>query len=602
MKHKSLTPQEVLGRIFDLKDEDTVVLLGACALLENFNQDRLRKLLGELLLNDEIYEKLTKSTFVRPHPLGGYKLHGSVRIQSISNLRDKYPRTFDKIESSILQHDFDLTEVPATGIERDPKRENARQITYREWLRVTRLQNPEKGAQEFAKQIEFFLKKYQISSAEWLVQLWAEDRSLFENQQFVDALGETWSVKLAVMNGDKKKLYDFVTQQSKNRPKQRSTRINYLEELLRITSLTIALENLGYNDKALSLFSTYVNLNSFVEENEETLLAKTLLNHCADIRQYSRIKSLTAMGLNMPDVEDWRFKSNKKQLDFLKAVCKRDTNPLIMVSGAGGVGKTSLVMKCTNQLIEDNSVDTVIWKTFKEKLLIHDKVITFNADSNLRNASWLIVNNNKKVTYETIFQQFSQLIGEISFLSENLPDVGNYRKQRVIIVLDGFDESSSKSAEHIIKLIRSLPSGFNVKVIITSRNEIPVPNSISISCLTPTKKQLKQSLKVELGSNANNAEDEFERELDVAIDGFHNNPLLSRLYKRLYYTEISRIARTAIKSVMRLATEYTDQVPDLDPKLAQILAQLENELSGLTKPSLTQSPHKPITINRTESS
>ena len=92
----------------------------------------------------------------------------------------------------------------------------------------------------------------------------------------------------------------------------------------------------------------------------------------------------------MVDYDDTGFIGRSKDKDLLKKKIL-GPYPVITVIGVGGIGKTSLVLSCLYDLLDDcNSFNTIIWVTLKTRGLY---------DGDFKNIKSVILNLNENFKF-----------------------------------------------------------------------------------------------------------------------------------------------------------------------------------------------------------
>ncbi len=163
------------------------------------------------------------------------------------------------------------------------------------------------------------------------------------------------------------------------------------------------------------------------------------------IKEKQKIKH----NLPMVDYDDTGFIGRNKDKDELK---KKITGPypVISVIGVGGIGKTSLVLSCLYEMLDEEAIfNTIIWITLKTKGL-------YNGDfKEIKDVILNLDENFKKINYDFQNDNISNINDILSYMSNN----------KTLLVIDNLETLSNDKT--IIKLFEEIPNGS--KILITSR-------------------------------------------------------------------------------------------------------------------------------------
>lgn len=153
--------------------------------------------------------------------------------------------------------------------------------------------------------------------------------------------------------------------------------------------------------------------------------------------------------LPMVDYDDTGFVGRIKDKEELKKKIK-GPYPVISVIGVGGVGKTSLVLSCLYDMLdEDINFNTIIWITLKTKGL-------YDGDfKSIKNVILNLDDNFKKLDNSFSSDKLNNLENILSYMKEN----------NTLLVIDNLETLSSDKT--ITTLFEEIPLGS--KILITSR-------------------------------------------------------------------------------------------------------------------------------------
>lgn len=189
-------------------------------------------------------------------------------------------------------------------------------------------------------------------------------------------------------------------------------------------------------------FSETISEYKKIKENPDYLLS---IVPSIVIKEKQNIKH----NLPMVDYDDTGFVGRIKDKEELK---KKITGPypVISVIGVGGIGKTSLVLSCLYDMLDEEiKFDTIIWITLKTKGLYNGdfkeiKNVILNLDDNFKQLNKNFENDNLS----------------------NVQDILSYMEyNKTLLVIDNLETLSNDKT--IIKLFEEIPQGS--KILITSR-------------------------------------------------------------------------------------------------------------------------------------
>lgn len=229
-----------------------------------------------------------------------------------------------------------------------------------------------------------------------------------------------------------------------------------IEKIIPTRNRIMHIRPLEPNDDELIInFVTKLNKYSSIIDFSETISEYTKIKENPDyllsivpsilIKERQNVKH----NLPMVDYDDTGFVGRIKDKDELK---KKITGPypVISVIGVGGIGKTSLVLSCLYDMLdEDIKFDTIIWITLKTKGLYNGdfkeiKNVILNLDDNFKQI-------NKKFEDDNL---------------SNVQDILSYMKNnKTLLVIDNLETLSNDKT--IIRLFEEIPQGS--KILITSR-------------------------------------------------------------------------------------------------------------------------------------
>ena len=209
------------------------------------------------------------------------------------------------------------------------------------------------------------------------------------------------------------------------------------------------------DDELIISFVTKLNSYSSIINFSETISEYTKIKENPDyllsivpsmiIKEKQNIKH----NLPMVDYDDTGFVGRIKDKEELK---KKITGPypVISVIGVGGIGKTSLVLSCLYDMLDEEiKFDTIIWITLKTKGLYNGdfkeiKNVILNLDDNFKQLNKNFENDNLS----------------------NVQDILSYMEyNKTLLVIDNLETLSNDKT--IIKLFEEIPQGS--KILITSR-------------------------------------------------------------------------------------------------------------------------------------
>lgn len=209
------------------------------------------------------------------------------------------------------------------------------------------------------------------------------------------------------------------------------------------------------DDELIISFVTKLNSYSSIINFSETISEYTKIKENPDyllsivpsmvIKEKQNIKH----NLPMVDYDDTGFVGRIKDKEELK---KKITGPypVISVIGVGGIGKTSLVLSCLYDMLDEEiKFDTIIWITLKTKGL-------YNGDfKEIKNVILNLNDNFKQLNKNFENDNLSNVQDILSYMEYN----------KTLLVIDNLETLSNDKT--IIKLFEEIPQGS--KILITSR-------------------------------------------------------------------------------------------------------------------------------------
>jgi len=229
-----------------------------------------------------------------------------------------------------------------------------------------------------------------------------------------------------------------------------------IESIIPTRNRIMHIRPLEYNDdeklvKFVSKLNMYCNLVDFSETISEYNKIKENPDYLLSIIPNVLIKEKQNVKHNLPmvDYDDTGFIGRNKDKEELKKKIN-GPYPVISVIGVGGIGKTSLVLSCLYDLLdEDLDFRTVIWITLKTKGL-------YNGDfQNIKSAILNLDENFKFANKEFNDIKISNVHDVLEYMEDN----------KTLLVIDNLETLSNDKS--ITKLFEEIPNGS--KILITSR-------------------------------------------------------------------------------------------------------------------------------------
>ena len=206
-------------------------------------------------------------------------------------------------------------------------------------------------------------------------------------------------------------LGDYIQILNSNRSKFIDTKLlnkltKEIEKIIPTRNRIMHIRPLEPNDDELIInFVTKLNKYSSLIDFSETISEYTKIkenpNYLLSIVPSIAIKEKQNIMHNLPmvDYDDTGFVGRSKDKDELKKKIN-GPYPVISVIGVGGIGKTSLVLSCLYDMLdEDIKFDTIIWITLKTKGLYNGdfkeiKNVILNLDDNFKQLNKDFDNDN----------------------------------------------------------------------------------------------------------------------------------------------------------------------------------------------------------------
>lgn len=229
-----------------------------------------------------------------------------------------------------------------------------------------------------------------------------------------------------------------------------------IEKIIPTRNRIMHIRPLEPNDDELIInFVTKLNKYSSIIDFSETISEYTKIKENPDyllsivpsilIKERQNVKH----NLPMVDYDDTGFVGRIKDKDELK---KKITGPypVISVIGVGGIGKTSLVLSCLYDMLDEEiKFDTIIWITLKTKGL-------YNGDfKEIKNVILNLDDNFKQINKKFEDDNLSNVQDILSYMNNN----------KTLLVIDNLETLSNDKT--IIRLFEEIPQGS--KILITSR-------------------------------------------------------------------------------------------------------------------------------------
>lgn len=237
-----------------------------------------------------------------------------------------------------------------------------------------------------------------------------------------------------------------------------------LEEIVPIRNRVMHNRPLEFDDdevvlKFIKKIDYYTEIINFEETKKEYVSIENDSNHLIKINLDKLKVNNDKIKHNLPmvDYDDTGFIGRIKDKEILKNKLY-SSYPVITLVGIGGIGKTSLVLSCLYDLIEEseksennNFFDTIIWTTLKTNGLFDGE---FKA---IKDSITDLTLGLKKA--ETDIENI-----DIS----NVDEILKYMKNnRTLLVIDNFETITNGDTD---KLFDELPNGS--KILVTSRKSI----------------------------------------------------------------------------------------------------------------------------------
>lgn len=218
--------------------------------------------------------------------------------------------------------------------------------------------------------------------------------------------------------------------------------------------------------KFVTKLNNYSSLIDFSETISEYNKIKENPNYLLSIVPSIVAKEKQEIIHNLPmvDYDDTGFVGRTKDKDELKKKIN-GPYPVISVIGVGGIGKTSLVLSCLYDMLdEDINFDTIIWLTLKTRGL-------YNGDfKEIKNVILNLDDNFKQLKKDFDNDNLASVRDILSYMENN----------KTLLVIDNLETLSNDKTIRI--LFEEIPQGS--KILITSR--IGVGNyeqSFQLNCL-----------------------------------------------------------------------------------------------------------------------
>lgn len=229
-----------------------------------------------------------------------------------------------------------------------------------------------------------------------------------------------------------------------------------IEKIIPTRNRIMHIRPLEPNDDELIInFVTKLNRYSSLIDFSETISEYTKIkenpNYLLSIVPSIVIKEKQNIMHNLPmvDYDDTGFVGRSKDKDELKKKIN-GPYPVISVIGVGGIGKTSLVLSCLYDMLdEDIKFDTIIWITLKTKGL-------YNGDfKEIKNVILNLDDNFKQLNKDFDNDNLSNVRDILSYMENN----------KTLLVIDNLETLSNDKTIRI--LFEEIPQGS--KILITSR-------------------------------------------------------------------------------------------------------------------------------------
>lgn len=237
-----------------------------------------------------------------------------------------------------------------------------------------------------------------------------------------------------------------------------------LSSIVRVRNRVMHTRPLEYDDdkkvlKFVNKIDKFKEIVTFSETKKEMDLIDSDPNHLIKIKldNLKKNKSFIKHNLPMVDYDDTGFIGRIRDKEMLKNKLL-GAYPVITLIGVGGIGKTSLVLSCLYDLIEDNETklesdffDTVIWISLKTKGMFDGEFEEIrNAITNLDDSFKSLKNTMKNINVKSI------------------DDILEYMKNhKTLLVIDNLETLTTGDTN---KLFDEIPNGS--KILVTSRVSI----------------------------------------------------------------------------------------------------------------------------------
>jgi len=204
----------------------------------------------------------------------------------------------------------------------------------------------------------------------------------------------------------------------------------------------------GDGDAAVSLLSSYVT--RFWTELRRTLAHLNADPTWEPLMDSVVDQSATLHNLPLPDYDDTGLVGRTKEIEELVALLKRGREPVVTITGEGGIGKTALAIEVAYNLVDDPSFpfEAVLWTSLK-----FEKLTAFGVRE-ISGAARDVVGAVRPIG-QAMEKEFTGSVGELSALLEGF---------KVLLILDNME---TISGQEFRMLYNSLPD--SVTYLITSR-------------------------------------------------------------------------------------------------------------------------------------
>ena len=262
-------------------------------------------------------------------------------------------------------------------------------------------------------------------------------------------------------------------------------------------------------EKLKPIISKHWEMTHSVELSEKQLtglISRIISNHRDSAAvQFLSLKETIENQLNMIQWKDYVpasgswMKEKKPALEHLKD-WRKEQEPVLQVTGDGGLGKTKLIYEFLKACIEEDedteSFDTYIFLTAKSK-----SQGEFNTDYRTRTDNNVLVTSPRDPTvavgqyipnlsYDTCVEYYKAVFGVSD--KDELKDCFN--NQRVMVILDNFEDVKVPDIAHHLKFIKKfLPAGMKSKFLITGRADADDAKDYGIGALKLDKLTRKEA-------------------------------------------------------------------------------------------------------------